>query len=283
MALIPPFYLDCVVAIGIDKGGNRHWFASGFLYGSFVSKIDEKTNRYNVYLITNHHVIEGQKMLYLRFNPKESQPAKEYTLGFPKENPPIFHPDPDIDLAVIRLNAKQLREDGIKFDYFRSDLNVADRKAVEDLGFTEGDFGYILGFPMGLVGEERNFVVVRQATIARIRDYMAGVSKEILMDCMIFPGNSGGPVVTKPEIMSIEGTKSQDAAYLLGVVAQYIPYQDFAISLQTKRPRVVFEENSGLASIVPIQYLVDLIQSYETGKKTDEIGENQNKEKKEIT
>lgn len=282
MALIPPFFLDCVVAIGIDDDEvKRQWIASGFLYGHFLSKVDEKTNQYRIYLVTNRHVLEGQKVVYLRFNPKEAMPAHEYTLHFEGVEKPVVyntHSDPDIDLAVVQINPKILKEDGIQFSYFQSDSHIAGKKSVGDLGLTEGDFGYILGFPMGLVGEQRNFVVVRQGIIARIRDYLAGVSKEILMDCMIFPGNSGGPVVTKPEAMSIQGTKAQNAAYLIGVVTQSIVYRDVAISRQTKVPRVVFEDNSGLASIVPIQYLVDLIQSLQPSPDTEKIKASQSEE-----
>jgi S1-C subfamily serine protease len=278
MALIPPFFLDCVVAVGIDAGeGKRQWIASGFLYGHFLSKVDEKTNRYEVYLVTNRHVLEGQKVVYLRFNPRDAVPAREYTLQFAGvENPAVYstHSDPDIDLAVVKIDANILDKDGIRFAFFKSDQHVADRKSLEDLGFTEGDFGYILGFPMGLVGAKRSFVIVRQGAIARIRDYLAGASKEILMDCMIFPGNSGGPAVTKPEAMSIQGTKSQSAAYLIGVVTQSISYRDVAISQQTKQPRVVFEDNSGLASIVPIQYLVELIQSLQPSPDIEEAQNN---------
>lgn len=274
MALIPPFFLDCVVAIGIDAGeGERQWIASGFLYGHFLFKVDEETNRYHTYLVTNRHVLEGQKVVYLRFNPREAVPACEYTLQFEGvENPAVYvpHSDPGIDLAVVQINVNTLDKDGIQFSYFMSDRHVADRKSLEELGFTEGDFGYILGFPMGLVGAERSFVIVRQGAIARIRDYLAGASKELLMDCMIFPGNSGGPVVTKPEAMSIQGTKSQSAAYLIGVVAGYIPYRDVAISQQTKKPRVVFEDNSGLASIVPVQYLIELIQNLQPSPVAEE-------------
>lgn len=278
MALIPPFFLDCVVAIGIDVGDeNRRWVASGFLYGHFLFKVDEETNRYRTYLVTNRHVLEGQKVVYLRFNPREAVPAREYTLQFEGvENPAAYvpHSDPDIDLAVVQINVNTLDKDGIQFSYFMSDRHVADRKSLEELGFTEGDFGYILGFPMGLVGAERSFVIVRQGAIARIRDYLAGASKELLMDCMIFPGNSGGPVVTKPEAMSIQGTKSQSAAYLIGVVAGYIPYRDVLKSRQTNEDRMIVVENSGLSSIVPVQYLIDLIQSLQPSPDTEEAQNN---------
>lgn len=265
MALIPPDFLDCVVTIGIDDHrAGRQWIASGFLYGHFLFQIDEQTARYRVYLVTNRHVLEGQEVVYLRFNPREAMPAREYTMDFTKtENPAVCHPhpDPEIDLAVVPINPQVLEEDSIQFSIFLSDKHVADRMGLEDLGLTEGDFGYVLGFPMGLVGGERNFVIARSGAIARIRDHLAGTSKEILMDCMTFPGNSGGPVVTRPEAMSIRGTKSQNASYLIGVVARSIAYRDVAISPQTGNVRVIFEDNSGLTSIVPIQYLVDLIQS----------------------
>ena len=45
-----------------------------------------------------------------------------------------------------------------------------------------------------------------------------GANKEFLVDAFVFPGNSGGPVVSKPEALAITGTKSQDYAYLIGIV-----------------------------------------------------------------
>jgi S1-C subfamily serine protease len=70
-----------------------------------------------------------------------------------------------------------------------------------------------------------------------------------LIDANIFPGNSGGPVVTRPEISSIEGTKAIDKAALIGIVKSYLTYKDVAVSQQTGKPRVIFEENSGLALV----------------------------------
>ena len=273
MALIPPFFLDCVVAIGIDDEGEREWVASGFLYGHVAGKVNDQPNRRRIglYLVTNRHVIEGQERLILRFNPIGQIPAREYTADL-SANKCTLHPDEDIDLAIVRIDLATLRQDGIKFSYFRSDEHVLDKAGLESKGITEGDHGYVLGFPMGLIGTERNFVIARNGSIARIRDYLAGMDKQILMDCLIFPGNSGGPAVTQPEAVAIEGTQTQDAAYLFGIVSGYIPYQDVAISKQTRRPRVIFEENSGLASVVPAQYLLDLVQSViPTSEATEEL------------
>jgi hypothetical protein len=76
----------------------------------------------------------------------------------------------------------------------------------------------------------------------------------------VFPGNSGGPVVTRPEITSIQGTKSFNKAALIGVVSAYLPYRDVAISQQTRRARIIFEENSGLSSVVPIDRVAEVLE-----------------------
>ncbi len=259
MALIPPEYLDCVVAIGVERAGVKHWVASGFLYGHFLREIDEGAGRYVVYVVTNAHVVKGQKAIHLRFNPRGGSRAREYALPFEGvEKPAIVKRHAEVDLAVIPIDANVLDRDGIQFEYFQSNKDVAGRERLEEMGVSEGDFGYILGFPMGLVGEERDFVIVRQGTIARIRDYLAGAQKEFLMDCLIFPGNSGGPVVTKPESVAVRGTKRVSGGYLIGVVARTLNYREEARSVQTGRTRVVFEDNSGLASVIPVQYLMDL-------------------------
>jgi hypothetical protein len=114
---------------------------------------------------------------------------------------------------------------------------------------------------MGLIGGERNYVIARKGTIARIRDVLAGTTKEFLIDAFTFPGNSGGPVMTKPEMVSIQGTPAVGSAYLIGLVKSYIPYTDVAISIQTDRPRVTFEENSGLTAVLPIDFVEETIQA----------------------
>ena len=126
---------------------------------------------------------------------------------------------------------------------------------MADAGLSEGASIFALGFPMGLVGDERNTVIVRSGVLARIRDTLVKPRFPFMVDATVFPGNSGGPVVSKPEIVSIRGTKSDNNANLIGIVASYVPYIDVAISQQTRKPRITFEENSGLTNV----YSVDCI------------------------
>jgi S1-C subfamily serine protease len=264
MALIPPFFLDCVVAIGSPSapgGAQIQWTASGFLYGR-RSNPEEEKKRYRTYLVTNRHVFDGKNAAVLRFNPVAAEPAKEYLVTLVgSSNRPVWvgHPDLEVDVAVLPINANLLKADGMMFHIFQDDAHAVNRAKMIELGLSEGDGVYALGFPMGLVGKHRNYVIVRQGGIARVRDMLAGASKEFLVDIGIFPGNSGGPLVSRPEAMAIEGTDSQQDAHLLGIVSEYLAYEDVAISAQTKRARIIFEENMGLAKVFPIDFIHEAI------------------------
>ena len=270
MALIPRFFLDCVIAIGVPSGkGQVKWIASSFLYGDFFKKAGEEKSIYHVYLVTNRHVFNGLKEVHLRFNPTGKEPAKTYSLDLvDTQSKKLWtpHTDPNIDIAVTTININLLKEHGIQFAYFQSDQHVAALDKVAELGITEGDFIYTLGFPMELVGPERNYVIVRSGNIARIQCAIEHRSNEFLIDALTFPGNSGGPVVTKPEAIAIHETKAVSSAYLIGVVQSYLPYQDFAISEQTKKPRVMFEENSGLTAAIPIDFVKEAIATHKETK-----------------
>ena len=61
------------------------------------------------------------------------------------------------------------------------------------------------------------------------------------------------------EVVAIQGTPADSRSTLIGIVAAYLPYQDVAFSLQTKRPRVIFEENSGLAVVFPVEAIVSVV------------------------
>lgn len=166
-----------------------------------------------------------------------------------------------VDVAVVGINMGLLREQGMQIEFAPADIVKANRSKLSEIGVTEGDFVYLLGFPMGLIGKERNFPIVRQGIIARIRDALSNPDLEYLIDAFVFPGNSGGPVFLKPEVVAIQGTNAVNQAYLIGVVKGYVPYREVAVSQQTGQPRIVFEDNSGLAEVIPIDRVDECIQS----------------------
>ncbi len=86
--------------------------------------MDEKTKSYSVYLVTNRHVLESQTKVFLRFNPEGRAPARKYQLDLVNASGKqlwLTHDDKDVDVAVIGINGQLLRNEGIRFSWFRSD------------------------------------------------------------------------------------------------------------------------------------------------------------------
>lgn len=252
MALIPPFFLNCVVSIGVpsNQGGQASWVGTGFVVGRPIN--DEAGNkRYHTFLVTNKHVLSGKDNILLRFNSLDGTRIIDYPVALEQNGQGIWvgHSSGDIDIAVFFINPQVLEKDGAEFAYFKLDEHIMTIDNMKAEGVSEGDGVFVLGFPMGIVAPQKKNVIARTGAIARIRDVLDGHQNAYLIDANIFPGNSGGPVVIRPELTSIEGTQSINRAALVGIVKSYVPYQDIAVSQQTGKPRVIFEENSGLALV----------------------------------
>jgi hypothetical protein len=114
----------------------------------------------------------------------------------------------------------------------------------------------ILGFPMGLRSETYTTPIARSGMVAKSeRD-------DLMLDSFVFPGNSGGPVVYSPEFRAdgvVMTSPLINEERVVGLVIDYIPYTDVAVSPQTRRPRITFEENSGLCHAVTADKILELI------------------------
>lgn len=253
MALLPPFFLDTVVAVGVgDDPKTRGWIGTGFIYGGLLGTDRDGQNRYRLWLITNKHVLANLPAVYVKFNSAVDPDSKDYKVPLIARNGKlqwVGHPAKDTDVAAIYLNAGFLREEQRRYSYFKSDKHVISRHQMKETQFTEGDRVFVLGFPMGLVDPARQYVICRGGVVARVRDFLEEKTSDFLVDATVFPGNSGGPVISCPAGTTINGTLRRGKADLIGVVKSYVPYSDLAVSSQTRKPRIMFEENSGLAAV----------------------------------
>jgi hypothetical protein len=266
MASIPKIFFDCVVAIGLPGDNETSWVATGFLFG--YPPIENLEQYHSHYLVTNVHVFQGlknagAKQAILRFNPTDSGEAREFPLDLldASSGQDLWtpHPNSEIDVAVIAVSKKTLEDNQLMFSYFETYQHCANLEQISQLGLTEGDLVYVLGFPMGNVGKERNYIIVRHGTIARIQDTIERKRNDFLIDSFVFPGNSGGPVIVRPERLALKVKPSNGSCFLIGIVKAYMPYRDIAFSEQTKQPRLVSEENSGLASVIPVDFITETI------------------------
>ena len=204
--------------------------------------------------------IEDEELIFLKMNRESGFPAVEYEVNLEEVQDSLTYHPGGMDLVILPLRAEDLDRNMVVLYQINEEESLSLEKAKE-IEVSEGDGVFAIGFPLGLAGyEEQNFPIVKQGCIARIQDWLSGNSRHILVDANIFPGNSGGPIFLQPSAIAIEGTKTNQFPYLLGMVSAYIPYEDVAVSLQTHRPRVVFEENSGIVEVVPSDAIIRTIQ-----------------------
>lgn len=118
MALIMVSWLDAVVAVGskpLKENEPPNWTATGF----FVSYKAENSEDRHPFLITNKHVVRGiyeklnSEKIYVRYKPREQELRKIIELKLLKTDGSPFwveHPDPKIDVAVMRFPWGDLEE-----------------------------------------------------------------------------------------------------------------------------------------------------------------------------
>jgi hypothetical protein len=113
----------------------------------------------------------------------------------------------------------------------------------------------VLGFPLGHRSPDHTVPIARRGIVARSDPGL------IIADAFVFPGNSGGPVIYLPIIKVGEPLRSPliNEERLVGLVSSYLPYREVATSRHTGRSRIVFEENTGLANIVPADAIQELL------------------------
>ena len=259
MSLIPRYFLDTVAALGAPDAARNddiRYFATAFVFG-YPPSPPTKPVSYWIFVVTNRHVVEGDRQMWIRFcAPAGKHPKVLPIPRGPGPFPWVLHPDPDIDLAVLPLDAIQI-PDGLAPDRFLTlqphAVTIDDLRSSE---FSEGNELFILGFPMGIAGTDQNDVIVRHGIVARIQDWYDGRSKDFLIDSSIYPGNSGGPVILKPVIWG--AMPRFTTPKVIGLISAYLPYRDVAMSEQTGLIRLISEENSGLAKVVPMDAVIEL-------------------------
>ena len=258
MALFPAGYMKAIVSLGVSDGPFAH-VGTGFLYYCPIGKEEDRT-QYRPFLVTNKHVMDGG-IQDVRFNHPVRGSPEVHALGAVTDGDWTTHPD-GADVAVIPLLSPgplTLGRKVMKAEIFVGD--VCTPSANDLTSMTEGTGVFLIGFPLGLIGDARSFPIVRSGTIARIQDWLSGEEDTFLIDAPAFPGNSGGPVIVRPDTTAISGTTAITHALLVGVVSQTIRSREVAVSAQTGEQRVVFLENTGLSSVVPISAIQETLTS----------------------
>lgn len=273
MALFNKQNLSAVVLIERQQSEkNFQPIATGFLVGFAMNNEQDLEKRlYRIFLLTNRHVFNNQDLLWVRFDKKNAKGTTRFPVQLKVEGEIkwLAHEDENVDLAMLTISPEFLNRNAAEWSFINEELFAYPEK-FEEIGIELGDGVFLVGFPMGISGSEKNYAIVRSGTIARIDQEIIGTIKSFLIDATVFPGNSGGPVFLKPEILSLQNTKVVNSVYLVGVVSGYKLYQEPLYSHQANPPIVgaISVENSGLATVVPMNFAKDIYNDFINTNKT---------------
>lgn len=270
MALITKGALTATVELGYNTGtveyglnkDNREptWVGTGVV----AVDIAENRTSFESFVFTVRHVVErileNSDSVAMRFS-KNSAGSTILRQPLSKSDGPTycFHPNIESDVAVIPLfHVMELltTQHNFKGIAFADLLQIKDLKALDCF---EGDQILVVGYPYSLpqiAPRSRAYPVVRGGVISRIQDLYAGESEVFLIDATVFPGNSGAPVFITPELSHLKETKPANRSACIGLVSEYLDYRETASSDASRRARVYFIENSGLAKVEPIDKFV---------------------------
>lgn len=270
MAIIPEKHIESITPIGIysdDEHTNIAWLASGFFVGRFEGIDSNNQERYTVYLVTNKHVISDLKEIVVQFNTKSGTTTHLFSL-YDKLGNPLYsgHPDNDVDIVALNVVIEPEIDDCSILCFFALNNESLDTSSMRIYGVAEGSFIYTIGYPVGidhkLVTDIHKCPTCRFGCISRIEHLYHSPKqfKFYLIDSQVYPGNSGSPVISRPEFISIQGTPSYSNSALLGIIKGHLDYQDVLVSRQTKQNRMITTENSGLAIVFPVEDIIDTVE-----------------------
>ncbi|MBF0253495.1 MAG: trypsin-like peptidase domain-containing protein [Candidatus Omnitrophica bacterium] len=235
-------------------------------------------NHKALYFVTAGHVLFGKNYNPLKLELKSD---KAVLLSYPapvtiqesvqlildlkklKENGSIkVHPEQDV--AVIKITAEKnntttadLAEGVQKAEGFKGSLLSAGMDAAklyDDVKISNDVF--IFGYPTSLGIEvhpqiDFNKPLLRKGVVAGKNSK----NRTIVLDCPVYYGNSGGPCVEVEETDLLNKKFS-----LIGVVSEFVPFEEKWVNLKYGLVNSGIE-NSGYSIIVPIDYVLELIES----------------------
>lgn len=256
MAIISDKFIDSVVSIGDgSKDEEIEWIGTGFLVGYNNGKENI------VYFVTNYHIVENKKSVLVKFNQLHVESTANYILKLYDDNGcPIFTKHPKADIVVIRIVPEVLKWGESNYNFFSIKDDFFKISDMRKNDIAEGSIIYGLGYPLNMVDKIKNKPICRLGCISRISDVIENNNAlEYLVDLPAFPGNSGGPVIFMP---NLDGSccNNNSSSKIIGIIHSCISYKEECFNEVTGTIDNVYEENSGLALVHPMDLVVQTIE-----------------------
>lgn len=254
VAIIPKFFFDTVVALGVKKDNEIKWIGTGFLVG----RKETNSEAYTIFLITNYHIVENKDNIFVRFNQKNFEECRDYNVILEDSGKELYSKHENADIIAIQISPAVLRENNSEYSWFALDKHSLEIKQMQATDVAEGSIVYSLGFPINMIGNNRKNPLCRIGCISRISDLFENYeSDEYLIDLQTIPGNSGAPVINRPENLCIEGTTHNQTANLIGIISGTIDYSE---KCEEPYCAKAHEKNSGFAIVHPVDAIKEVVE-----------------------
>jgi trypsin-like peptidase len=250
------------------------WQVNGTCF--FVYFPDERVgkDRGFVYMVTNRHVAvpgieDGHTYTVgattLRLNRIDSANSDEKLLPLGASTLHWYFPtDPAVDLAILPFAPDQSIYEVEPFPISM----FATKEQVSKENISEGDAVVFTGFFYQFPGLKRFQPIVRQGVLAMLPDEqlettLHGRGNLYLADLHVFGGNSGSPLLVNVG-GARNGSLSIGSKYeLLGIISGFY-HEDSNLTLTIATTyQATLEQNSGIAMVVRIDALKELLESDE--------------------
>lgn len=164
----------------------------------------------------------------------------------------IFHKRLEVDLAVLPFGIETNGDDV---------LAIPDSLFLDSNSLSELTDVFFVSYQPGIISKDRIRPIYRVGTVSLLLP-----DKTFYVDGPIFPGNSGSPVFVRPQPTGFSESgppvfPAPNSGKFIGIVGEYLAYQEYAISQKTQKPRVLFEENTGLSKVWSIDLIQEIISS----------------------
>ena len=249
------------------RAGTTTSAGTGFVYGVEAEKKDGGSTGTAQFLVTNRHVAESAMdelvVQMIARKPGENAPdfGKPAAIRVNAKPGWSFHPDPEVDIAVVPFLAvlEGLEAAGTP-TFYRSVPSVwalnpqaaqAEFDAIEEVVF--------VGYPNNLYDQTNLTPIMRRGATATSMALDYGGKPRFLIDAAVFPGSSGSPVfiMDSGTFRTREGTvKVGQRLKLLGILAA-VHVRDVQANLVPAAVGVAFKDPLNLG----IVYRADAIDS----------------------
>ena len=210
-----------------------------------------------LYAVTAKHVIQNTIDPAFLFNGKDgSIIARKTSFLYSTIGATwVFHPNPEIDVAVTKFGIIETTDD-VK--------TISESLFSKYDGVYDGEDVFFMGFPLSLSSRRKITPVIRQGCVALKFDEETRIGKitypekTIIIDGQVSGGNSGSPVFRKPSFIDMK-TRSIGQyiqPVLIGIVSGHIES-----IIEDLYGKPIARENSGLGKITSTDKVIEVIDN----------------------